>query len=77
MTYTDIIRKLIGPINPIGETNQDTERLDNLKVLIELTENLLSDIRYVAEYYDERTEYSIKKANATAKVFIKALKTDL
>lgn len=31
MTNTDVIKKLIGKINTIGETNTDNERFENLK----------------------------------------------
>ena len=41
MEYTDIIKKLIGNINPIGETNTDNERFENLKELCYLVQNFI------------------------------------
>ncbi len=31
MTHKEIIMTLVGPINPIGETNTDEQRFENLK----------------------------------------------
>ena len=42
MTNTDVVKKLIGKINPIGETNTDNERFENLKAMCELVNNLIT-----------------------------------
>ncbi|GAI86093.1 unnamed protein product, partial [marine sediment metagenome] len=39
--YT-VVKKLIGNINPVGETNTDNERFENLKIICELTNKLLT-----------------------------------
>ena len=34
MKVVDVVRKLIGPIDPIGESNADDRRFDNLNELV-------------------------------------------
>ena len=38
----EVVTKLVGPINPVGETRRDAERLENLKVMGELVGALIS-----------------------------------
>jgi len=61
MEIYDIVKKLIGEINPVGETNTDDKRFENLKATINLIDELLLDIDKVAENKD-RCEFSIKRA---------------
>jgi hypothetical protein len=64
-----VITKLIGPINPVGETHTDTSRFENLKVMTEVVDQLLTDIDRVASYHD-RIEYSMKLAGQHACKFL-------
>lgn len=75
MTNTDVIRKLIGNINPAGDSSRDGERFDNLKAMCELVEDLLSDINFVA---GESNAYqsSIRTMGEYAKKFIENLKEE-
>lgn len=66
-TY-EIVKKLIGNIEPIGETNTDAQRLENLKETIYLTNRLINDILEVAKN-QTRQEYSILKAGIEAQIF--------
>lgn len=43
-TIIQVMRKLIGPIEPIGSAHVDKERLTNLKTAISVVEILLYDI---------------------------------
>lgn len=52
MNLHEIVKKLVGPINPIGETNLDGKRLENLKVMTELVDALLTDIDAVTTNKD-------------------------
>ena len=70
MTNTDIVNKLIGKINPVGETNQDNERFENLKEMCELVNNLITEIDDVAYIYRDHKEYSIKRASEYASNFL-------
>jgi len=54
------IKKLIGNIEPYGDTNIDEERLNNIDNHIVITNNLIKDLIVVARYKD-RPEYSINK----------------
>jgi hypothetical protein len=57
-----IVMKLIGPVNPIGDTNTDSDRLENLKELLELTDNLLTVIDRLAMQNKDSKECSVRKA---------------
>lgn len=70
MTNTDVIKKLIGRINPIGETNTDNERFENLKAMCELVDNLITDIDNVAYKYKNAREFSVKRAAEYASNFL-------
>jgi len=48
MNLYEIVRKLTGPINPVGDAGQDARRLENLKVVCELVNTLVADIDRVA-----------------------------
>jgi len=57
--------KLIGPVNPVGDSRIDEDRLKNLKRMIDLVDYLLTDIdRLTARRDDGRA--SVKKAGKTA-----------
>lgn len=49
MNLIDVVMKLVGPVDPVGETHTDNRRLDNLIVLRDLTRELLGRIEAVAE----------------------------
>ena len=73
MTNHDVVKKLIGPVCPVGETNADAARFKNLEEMIELTDNLLFDIGAVAEEHS-RPEYSVARAGKRADQFLKDIK---
>lgn len=62
MEIYDVVKKLVGPINPVGETNTDDERFKNLKVMTELVDELLTDIDTVAYKNKDSYEFSRKRA---------------
>ena len=70
MTYTEIVSKLIGNINPIGETNTDNERFENLKQICELVNNLVSQIDSVSYENRNSNEFSVKRASDYASEFL-------
>lgn len=41
-TVVEIVENLIGKINPVGETNEDEIRFENLKLMCDLTNSLIS-----------------------------------
>ena len=44
----DLVYKVIGEINPVGDSAIDAERKENLKEMIELVERLFFDLHGVA-----------------------------
>lgn len=69
MELYDIVRKLAGPIEPIGEHGADTDRLANLGEITTLVDQLMCDILSVAKRKN-RHEASIKKLGISASEFI-------
>lgn len=67
-TYS-IVKKLIGEIRPIGETEYDTDARINLKEQIELVTNMLEDIIQVA-YMKDSKEYSVSECGKLAHNFL-------
>lgn len=70
MTHEEIIMKLVGKINPVGETTMDEERFENLKVLCELVDKLVVQIDNVSYRNKDAYEYSVKRAGEYAKDFL-------
>lgn len=76
MELHEIVMKLIGPISPAGETNADEIRFKNLQVMTGLIDDLLYQVRLVAEQKD-RHEFSIKRSGKHADDFLIVLATSL
>lgn len=70
MDHLQIINKLIGPINPVGETNTDNTRFENLKTQCELVQQLVEQLRDTAIIYKDSVEFSVKRAGAYADSFL-------
>ena len=66
----EVTKKLTGKIRPVGETNEDERRLENLKQTIELIELLITDVEGVANQYKDRVEFSMKRAGKEAADFL-------
>lgn len=69
MEVYDVVKKLIGPIKPVGETNEDSRRFENLKAMTQLIDELLTDIDAVG-MEKSRVEYSRKRAGEFADAFL-------
>ena len=68
MELVDVVRKLVGPIEPVGSHEIDEERLKNLKAMTDLVNELLSDIDSVIPN-KRRPEASMKIAGQHADDF--------
>jgi len=77
MTNKEIVLKLIGKITPIGETNEDMDRLENLKLVCSLITGLVNDVSYVSGEYSNRHEYSMKISGEYAQKFLDELRKSL
>ena len=69
MTNVDVVRKLIGPTMPVGESHTDGKRFENLQEMTELIDKLLFDIATVANCKD-RQEASMSRAGKYAHAFL-------
>lgn len=72
MTNYHVVKKLIGPITPIGETTEDNRRFDNLEQMCKLMWEIHTAIKEVSLYKDE-PEYSLKRTGKYAQVFLASL----
>ncbi len=73
MELYDVVKKLLGEIDPVGETNEDNRRFENLKATTDLVYKLLTDIGYVEDYFKDCHEYSKKKASKFASKFLEGV----
>lgn len=69
MTNYDVVKKLVGEIEPVGETQTDAKRYENLKEVINLTESLIAEIGDVARFNIDRHEHSMSQAGKRAHKF--------
>jgi len=66
----EIVMSLVGNINPIGDTNTDNDRFENLKNLCELVYDLLGEIDEVSYKNKDSHEFSVKRASDYANKFL-------
>ncbi len=74
-TTSDLVKRVIGPISPVGESHTDEKRYQNLEHMIEVVNRLLYEIWRVSENKN-RVEFSMKKAGQTAYEFLKDVKEE-
>lgn len=72
MELKDIVIKLTGPIQPVGETYADTMRLDNLKKVIGVVEDLMYELSLAATFKSSH-EHSAKTIGKHAADFLDSL----
>ena len=65
----DVVTKLIGDVEPIGDSSADEFRYRNLKAMTNLVDRLLTDIVRVA-LQAGRQEASIRRAGKFAEQFL-------
>lgn len=70
MNYKEVVDKLIGPVDPVAETNEDSKRLENLKEMCDLASHLMRRIYGVANQLN-RHEHSVHRAAAYADNWMK------
>lgn len=68
-----IVKLLVGPINPIGSTNEDNIRLSNLSNMMLLVKGLLKEIKDVSHSKNSQA-YSVARAGKAAGEFLEELK---
>lgn len=72
MDLHEIVKKLNGPISPMGESNMDTKRFENLKTMIDLADQLIADIQFASRYAGSH-KHSVSKIGKHAKEWINSL----
>lgn len=65
----DIAMKMIGEIEPVGETYTDDARFDHLILLLNTLDILIDEVRFILPDID-RYEYSMQKAGKEVKNWI-------
>ena len=70
MTNYDVVKKLIGPINPLGCYTRDKERLENLKALCDLMDQIHTDIDNITYKYKDDKQNSVKEIYDYANNFL-------
>lgn len=73
MELIDVIRKLNGPIDPVGDSAIDSMRFINLESLCMLVDKLLFDIHVVADMNNSQ-QASVKKAGDYARKYLQEVK---
>ena len=68
MELIDVVRKLVGPIEPVGDSRIDHDRFENLQTMTKLVDKLLGDIDRIIPCKDSH-EASVKKAGMHADAF--------
>jgi hypothetical protein len=76
LTVYETVSKLIGPVVPVGETNADDRRFDNLREMCALVEMLVSDIEDVS-INASRHESSMKRAGEYALSVLREMREEL
>lgn len=73
MDLYEVVMKLVGPVEAVGETRHDAHALANLKELTNLTGLLLWKIGKAAETAN-RDEFSMQKIGKHAEDFLKEVR---
>lgn len=72
----EVTKRLLGVIEPAGDSSIDETRFLNLEDTIELTDKLIDDIIYVARHKGQHAS-SIDKSGSRADKFISELREKL
>lgn len=75
MEIYNVVKKLLGEIKPVGETNADNKRFENLVATTHLINELLFEVGEVAQFAS-RFEDSMSRAGKHAEKFLKDIRED-
>ena len=76
MNIYDIVRKLTGSLEPVGETNFDRKVYENLEEIEELLIPIITDLVYTSKEKD-RVEASRKKCGEKAKEILESITSEI
>lgn len=66
----DVVMKIIGPVQPVGSTRTDEERLDNLEVLNNVFYKLFAELSDIIYYNKNARELSVQSIVKKARKII-------
>ena len=69
-TLIEVVKSLTGEIDPVGDSNIDGERFDNLKLMCELVNSLVTDIDAVNYQFHNSKMGTQKRAAEYASDFL-------
>lgn len=69
-TITEVVKKLVGEIQPYGASHIDEKRFENLKTICEIVNNLVVEIDRVSYENKDRQEFSMKQMSDYASNFM-------
>lgn len=73
MDIAEVVLRLVGPVEPVGDSGMDEHRLENLRTLCDVTGVLLDRIELVAEAYGDHMA-SVKAAKDHAAAFLASIR---
>lgn len=73
MDMHEVVMKLIGPIDPVGESHADERSFENLKALTDLVDRLVGDIDRIASYCKSSGQFSVKRSGEHCDKFLTSL----
>lgn len=62
MELSEIVLRITGPVDPVGETNEDNRRIDNLHALLGAMRELHMLVDRIATENKDRREFSRERA---------------
>ncbi len=77
MDNHDVVKKLVGKIQPQGESNTDEIRFSNLESMTKLITQLIQDVDRVAQENKDKQEYSMKKSGEFASKYLEEISEEL
>ena len=75
MELSEIVYRLTGKIEPLGDSSVDNERYDNLKKICHLVEGLITDIDDMVFINSDAKEFSVKRSVEYGSKFLESIKT--
>ena len=73
LEYFTIIEKLIGPIEPVGDSDVDRIRLKNLEQYTNLIDKMLVEVDSIASSYKDHHQSSLSVAGEHCSKFMDSL----
>ena len=62
MDIYEVVKKLVGEIEPVGESHYDKKSFENLKVMIDLMDKIHTYLDTIAYENKDKQEFSIKQS---------------